>query len=118
MSNNSSVPISCDQGVSKEFTITIKTPVGDPLDLSDCSTRMQVRRTIEAPNPPFLDLSSRNGDIIIDGEAGKLTILINPGALSEIFCGVYDLILYDINGIAFMRVIKGSFIIDPTITRA
>ncbi len=106
----------CPQGstFSKQITYTID---NIPVDLGGYSARMQVRQNYYSEDA-LLDLSSPNSGITIEGSNGIINIYISDGDTSSLPAGnfLYDLEL-DSNGGTVSRLIEGSFIVTPEVTR-
>jgi hypothetical protein len=126
------VNLLCPQGstFSKQITYTItnpdfnpsqpeseENPKNIPVDLTGYSAKMQVRQNYYSEDA-LLDLSSPDNGITIEGSEGIINIYISDGDTSSLPAGnfLYDLEL-DSNGGTVSRLIEGSFIVTPEVTR-
>lgn len=103
-----------------KLELTLKDDQGNPIDNTNYQGAfMQVRKSTSSTNTIF-DLSDANGDIVLGGSDGKVTVeipaqdLINKNEFNE---GVYDLVLYDQNSEAW-NVLTGSFQLVPGVTKS
>ncbi len=66
-----------------------------PVDISGYSAQMQVRPTSGSTGTPLVDISSEDGDIVIDGPAGKMELNIPKEVTVTVPVGeyVYDLLV-------------------------
>lgn len=111
--------MSCYQGATFEYTFTWETTSGTvttPVNLTGYSARMQVRRTYES-TAVALGLTSGTG-ITLGGTAGTIILEANPTTTAAIPAGqyVYDLEMVT-SGSAVTRLLQGTFIVDPEVTR-
>lgn len=132
----------CEEGSDWSRTLELQQPDGDPVNLTGCSARMQVRTKIDGA--VVVELSSANGRIEIDGEAGKISLALGHAttfaALDELIrrtvsedagtddsgmpvivtatgpTGVYDLEITDSNGLV-TRYISGFFCLSREVTK-
>lgn len=114
--------ILCEQGTTFTRVLTVEQPtledptVFEPYDLTGHTARMQVRRTIDSSSP-LVTLTTENGRISIDGEAGQITLSMSDEVTSTITSsGVYDLEIIDSSG-NVSRVIEGLFTLSLEVTR-
>lgn len=87
---------------------------GTAVDLTGYNAAMQVRQTPNAPTP-VINLS--NGSGITLGTAGNIDILIPASTMGAVVGGQY---VYDLElsiGSTVSRLIQGTFIVDPEVTR-
>lgn len=112
----------CEQGTtySRRFELqypdTVDPTVYHPWDLSGYTARMQVRRTIESSSA-MITLTTENGGISIDDEAGAVTIIMTATQTSSITnSGVYDIELID-GSLSVSRLVQGEFILSYEVTR-
>jgi hypothetical protein len=111
--------MSCWQGASFDYTFTWTVTNGTvvtPVDLSNYSARMQVRRTYDS-TAVALSLVSGTG-ITLGGTAGTIILEANPTTTAAIPSGqyVYDLEMVSATG-NVTRLVEGTFIVDPEVTR-
>jgi hypothetical protein len=106
----------CPQGATFQKTVTIEIDQ-TPLNLSGYSSRLQVRENYYSANTIVNLLSSGSG-LTISGSAGVIDILIADEITKDFPAGtfVYDLEIESVNG-NVDRVLEGSFIITPEVTR-
>jgi hypothetical protein len=107
------------QGADFDLTLRLcDRASGAPIDLGARRGRMQIRATIDAPEP-LAELSSDNGRIGIAGAEGRITLRL-PAAVTATLQmprgGVYDLALTDDQG-AVDRLLMGRVTLDPAVTR-
>lgn len=114
--------ILCEQGTTfgRVFELQYPDPVDPdiyhPYDLNGHTARMQVRRTIES-STAMITLTTENGCISIDGDNGKISVVMNDEQTSSLTSsGVYDLEIIDGSG-AVSRVIQGDFVLSLEVTR-
>jgi hypothetical protein len=114
--------ILCEQGSTFSRVLLIEQPtdedptVFEPYDLTDHTARMQVRRTIDS-STVLVSLTTENGRITINGEAGQIGLFMSDEVTSSITSsGVYDLEVVDDNG-NVSRVIEGTFTLSQEVTR-
>jgi hypothetical protein len=105
----------CPQGSTFRKTVTYK--IDDvPVNITGYTSRLQVRET-HYSTETITSLTSGNG-ITLGGSAGTIDILISASATAAFDPGnwVYDLEVQSSNGVVD-RLIEGSFIITPEVTR-
>lgn len=113
--------IEIEQGATFQLPLVYKDYLGNPIDISGYTARMQVRRSYEAPTP-LLDLTTENNGITLGGSSGTIQIeaadlLTSPlPIIPETKPGVYDLELRSPGGVV-TRLIKGSVTITPQATK-
>jgi hypothetical protein len=106
----------CPQGSTFSKQVTYK--IDDiPVDLTGYSSRLQVREYYYSENP-LLDLYSPDGGMTINAASGIVDLFIHASVTSQIPAGtfVYDLELESSGG-EVNRIIEGSFIVTPEVTR-
>lgn len=107
-----------DQGADVEIPITVYNPDGvTPVDLTGYTARMQAREKID-DDDPFLELTTANSRITIDGPAGLVTLIFPAATTAALtkYSGFYDLEL--VNGAGKVeRLIYGTFVIRREVTR-
>lgn len=105
------------QGAGWSRTLVVTDEAGT-VDLSGYSARMQVRTVQTAPTA-VLELSTANGRITIDGEAGTITLELleeETSGLTAEDSGVHDLFLYPVDGEPW-RLLRGRFAVAGAVTR-
>ena len=106
-----------EQGATFSKVITWKDGQENPIDLTGYTARLQCRASTSSADTVF-NLTTDNGGIVLGGAIGTITLTISAADTSAATqqSGVYDLELEDASG-TVTRLLKGSFIIDPEITR-
>lgn len=118
-------PLSLEQGATYRIGFTWRnvgpldtagnvTP-GDPIDLSGCTARMQIRRSLRQPVLVYV----QSGDgITIDGPNGYVLIELSDEKTDalDIKRGVYDLEVEFPSGDVY-RVLEGAITVDRNVTR-
>lgn len=124
-------PLKIDQGETFRLSLVYTGPavdgveLGEPIDLTNASARMQVREGYG--KPVLVEITSdENGGITIGGVTGRIDLLlteaqtdamgVKEGSTRPRTEAVYDLELVLPSG-DVKRVIQGSIVIDPNITR-
>jgi hypothetical protein len=103
---------------SKEFQWKTGDPA-QPVDITDCSLRMQIRKTID--DTTFVDeLTTQNGKItILNAAEGRFRIDIAASVSTDykIEEGVYDLEIVYPNSTTVYRLLEGDVAAIPEVTR-
>jgi hypothetical protein len=98
--------------------------VGDPIDLTGYSARMQVRQSLNSPTV-IHEFSTANGSIELGGSEGTVRILADAdttagwswgSASASKMSAVYDLELEDADG-KTRRLLEGKFTVKREVTR-
>lgn len=112
--------IEIDKGSTFRHTLTWKSGTKGsetPVDLTDCTARMQIRE--KQASPDFLhEMTTENGGITLGGVAGTIELFINDAA-STTFAwkkGTYGLEIEFLNG-DVRRLLRGSFVAHDETTR-
>jgi len=105
-------------GVSFKREVQLKGSDGEPVDLTGCIIKMQVRERLRSPLI-LIELSTNNDRIVItDALNGIFEIVLEGVDLEQIDkSGVYDLEVSFPDGTVVPKVLKGNFILDLTVTR-
>lgn len=106
-----------DQGADFDLTVTWRDSNGTPIDLTGYTAALQIRRTVDAPDPPLVDLANGSG-ITLGGVAGTVDIAV-PAADTRDFQpggGVWDLELTSPGGVV-TRLLQGRVKVSPEVTR-
>jgi hypothetical protein len=105
-----------DQNTTFMFTIDYKDNDGDPINLTDCSAKMQVRDTKGGSKLAFT-LTSPVGGISIDEAAGRLTIRMTPTQTNKLFFpkSSYDIMLTDSN-LNKTKILEGFLTLNRSVT--
>lgn len=112
--------IKVDQGATFNQVFLFKDvgPPEAPIDLTNYTARMQVRRSHDN-TATILSVADTDPEITLGGANGTITLLFTDettAAFPAPFSGVYDLELIDGSG-AVTRLIEGEFIVTPEVTR-
>ncbi|OZI17919.1 hypothetical protein [Bordetella genomosp. 7] len=105
-----------DQGATFRLLFTWKDSEGEPVDLSGCEARMQMRYI--HPDDLVLSLSTGDGDIVLGGTAGTVELKLEPERTAPLtqLTGAYDLeIVYQ--GGDIVRLLQGRWFISREVTR-
>lgn len=109
--------MSCYQGASWDYTLTWQTG-GTPVNLSGYTGRMQVRDGYEGGSA-IVSLVSGTG-VTLGGTAGTILLELTAAQTAAIDATpsgqyVYDLEL--VSGATVTRLVEGTFIVSPEVTR-
>lgn len=106
-----------EQGATFNQPIVWKDSAGTPVNLTNYTARMQIRKTVNS-STTLLSLTTQNGKITLGGSAGTITLLLIPSDTTslETFCGVYDLELQSSSGFV-TRLLEGQITISREVTR-
>jgi hypothetical protein len=108
--------IEAEQGSTLLRTLTWQDSSGTPIDLSNYTARMQVRRNLSDVTP-VLSLNTTNGGIVLGGALGTIEIVATDTQMAAIEQGSY---LYDLEMVTVTtvtRLVQGSFIVSGEVTR-
>ena len=113
--------IKLDQGATFEqaFVWNDVGPPKVPIDLTNYTARMQVRKSHEESDT-ILDVDDTDPEIALGGSNGTITLLFTDtvtAAFPAPFKGVYDLELIDGSDVV-TRLLEGEFFVTPEVTRA
>lgn len=111
--------IQVEQGSTWRRTLTVRDEVGDPVDLTGYGARMQIRESMDSPDPLYsLATDGPSPGITINGPAGQLTLVIANETSSAWTWryGVYDLELESAGG-EVERLLRGEVEVDREVTR-
>lgn len=88
-----------------------------PVDLTGCTARMQVRQRIDAP-AVLAELNTTNGGVMLGGTAGTITLHLTAVQTAAIAwtSGVYDLEVVFPSG-DVRRLFYGTVTVSPEVTR-
>ena len=105
-----------DQNTTFTFTVVYKDNEDNPIDLTGCSAKMQVRDTKGGTKLAF-SLTSPIGGITIDGPNGKITVKITPTQTNKLFYpkSAYDLMLTDSN-LNKIKLLEGFMTLSRSVT--
>lgn len=105
-----------DQNATFTFVVEYKDSDGNAIDLTGASAKMQVRDT-KGGNKLAVTLSSIEGNILIDGSEGKLTIKMTPTQTNKLFYpkSSYDIMVIDSNGNK-IKLLEGFMTLSRSVT--
>lgn len=111
-----------EQGARYLKVITWKDSDGVEISLAGYEARMHIRESIDAEDPPLLELTTTNGRIILEdgGNTGRVTLDVGADVTEVIdwVSGVYDLELVETaDPTNVTRLIKGKVTVDLEVTR-
>lgn len=105
-----------DQNTTFTFTVEYKDDNGNPIVLTDCSAKMQVRDAKGGSKLAF-SLTSPAGGILIDEAIGKIIIKMTPTQTNKLFYpkSSYDLMITDSN-LNKTKLIEGFITLSRSVT--
>lgn len=106
------------QGATFRLTLTLNTQsTGVAFDLTGYTARMQARASIDS-DATYINLTTENGGITIDGSTGAITLFLSDTQTSQItqINGVYDLELISGSG-DVSRLSMGNVTLSREVTR-
>jgi len=106
-----------DQGSVWTLQLTCQDPSGNPINLSGLTAQMQLRSLPDDPDVA-LNLSSANGDIVIQGAQGIITVTASSTE-TDISAGpyYYDLELTNPATNDRTRIVQGQIVVSAEVTR-
>jgi len=89
-----------------------------PFDITGYQIEMQVKTALNSANPPLIDVSTANGNILVDGPNGKINIYIPNAITSGLILGsfFYDLRVTNTVGL-IERLFGGRFNVKEMVTQ-
>jgi hypothetical protein len=108
--------IQADQGSTLLRTLTWTDANGTPINLTNYTARMQVRKNL-SDAVAVLSLSTQNGGIVLGGALGTIDLIVSDTQMALIEQGSY---LYDLEMLTnntVTRIVQGSFIVSGEVTR-
>ena len=105
-----------DQNTTFTFTVVYKDNDDNPINLTGCSAKMQVRDTKGGSKLAF-SLTSPIGGITIDGPNGKVTVKMTPTQTNKLFYpkSSYDIMLTDTN-LNKTKLLEGFMTLSRSVT--
>jgi hypothetical protein len=90
---------------------------GDPVSLTGFVARMQIRRSVRAPEV-LVSATTENGRLTLNAPAGEVSLELPASVTAAITArtGVYDLELEDAGGVV-TRLVEGAVEFVPEVTR-
>lgn len=106
-----------EKGATYRHTLYWKNSSNVPIDLTDCTAKLQARPSIES-NIILLELSTANTGLVITPLLGKIDLYINSLTTTNLVgnLGLYDLEVYFPNN-DIVRLIEGRVSFKDEITR-
>lgn len=114
MSYPATYDIDAPQGATLNKILTWEID-GTPVDLTNCTARMQVRPDTSSDDT-YLSLTSSSG-ITLGGSFGTITINVTATQTSAIPAGQWFYDLEIVNGATVTRLISGRFFVSGEVTR-
>ena len=108
------------KGATYNQTFTWKEDYHGPVyDLSTFTAEMQIRVTVNSPDPPIISLTNINGGITLAATDPNISLYISATdtAAITVSSGFYDLKLTDTLG-TVTRLLEGKVKFSPEVTRA
>lgn len=91
----------------------------NPIDLTNFTATMTIRQSLGSQDPPLIVCYSTAGQVLLGGTLGTIQPYLTPsvtGTFPNPFNGVWDLWMYDQNGVA-TRLLGGPLSILQPVTR-
>jgi|688.fasta_scaffold06877_3 hypothetical protein len=106
-----------EQGSTFSFVATWSDPEGNPIDVTGCTARMQVRPWQES-DTVLLSLTTENGGITLGGPDGTVTLLASDEVTTNLPAGyaIYDIEIETAAG-DVTRLLQGAVDISAEVTR-
>lgn len=107
-----------DQGSVWTLQITYEDSNGNPINLTSCTAKMQLRSLPDDPNVA-LTLSSSNGSIVITPLTGIIAITATSQATGAVSTGpyYYDIEITDTVTNQVSRIMQGQIVVSAEVTR-
>lgn len=117
MSTPAKLKLTIYQGATFRRRLRWMDAARQPIDLTGCTARMQIREEVDA-TAVLLGLTTENARIALGGAAGTidLTIAATDTAALTWPAGVWDLEIVHPGG-AVTRLAQGSVVVSPEVTR-
>ena len=106
----------CEQGATFNLFFTWQDSNGTPYNLTNMTARMQVRESKKSPTA-IITLTSQNGDIILGGTAGTISVNIAASQTANLIPAQYVYDLEVVNSAIVTRLIEGAFVVDGEVTK-
>jgi hypothetical protein len=111
--------ITVEKGASYDETWIWKRGVKkNPVDLTNCTARMQVRASVDSEDV-LVEYTTTGGNLILDGTTGKVRLQIDhtDTAALDFEAGVYDLEIVQPSSTSVRRLMEGDFVVKAEVTR-
>lgn len=105
-----------DQNTTFTFVLEYKDSNDNPVDLTACTAKLQVR-DIKGGSKLAFTLTSPTGGITIDAPNGKITVRMTPTQTNKLFYpkSSYDLMLTDVNAVK-TKLVEGFLTLSKSVT--
>ena len=106
-----------EKGATYRHTLIWEDTNGTPIDLTNCTARLQIRADVFATEL-LCELNTDNSGIVIAQLLGRIDLFISAADTSTLdgLGGAYDLEIYRLNGDT-TRLIEGGVAFKPEVTR-
>ena len=113
------LPLEIVKGQTFFLPVTYLDDEGDPIDLSNYTAKMQVRKTAGPDTDPIIEASTENALITITGASGLVEVTIPAGTTAGLTAqlAVYDLFVYGPSGSPTERILSGPMKITESVTK-
>ncbi len=117
MSTPAKLKLTIYQGATFKRRLRWMDAARQPIDLTGCTARMQIREEVEA-TAVLLGLTTENARIALGGATGTVDLTISAADTAAISwsAGVWDLEIVHPGG-AVTRLAQGSCVVSPEVTR-
>lgn len=106
----------CLQGATFSRQVEWQAPNGTPINLTGRTARMQVRPAVDS-DEVLVSLTTENGRITLGGALGTIDLLIDAATTADLPAGRHKYDLEVVFGATVDRVLQGTFVVDPEVTR-
>ena len=104
-----------EQGATKNLRFVWKDSEAVPVDLTGCTARMQLRRTVSS-DTVVAELTTENGRIVLGGADGTVDVEFSAELTEQIAKNcVYDIEL--VHGPVVTRLVQGAISVSREVTR-
>lgn len=115
MAKTTEIKMYIPQGTTYIHSFAYNDVDGVPIDLSGFAARMQFRKSVSTTETLY-DVDDQTGELVTDATGVTLTI---PAVASELFA--FTTCVFDIEieapGGQVTRIVQGSVVVDPEVTR-
>ena len=110
--------LTIEQGATFRKVLTWTDNLGNPIDITGFTARMQIRQALKDPTP-IISLTTENGGIVLGGVTGEIELYISDGDTEAMTIqkGVYDLELEAGGGGDVTRLVEGKVTMSLEVTR-
>lgn len=112
-----SLDLTIEQGATFRQLFRWQDKTKTPFNLTGYTAKLMARATLTSPTA-LLNMTTENGDITLDGPAGKITLALTPEETAKLRwdTAVYDMTLTSPSGDVY-RLIEGQIIVSKAVTR-